>query len=198
MPSLRIRNTPCPKIIQECRCERYSCDEPSTARFYLWSPRHFVNLDITHGRLRLLMCHNSLWSVVCGRSPKKQSPGRLWGWKDRTLVFPFLRREMFGRVLVFCLSLGLRDCHSAHVSAESVGGCSEYSRVRWDHCDYTVRANKLAGKFSCSFPCVFSLECKVSLSVVFERYARMSSAQAACHWARRWSIKSKKQTPTSE
>lgn len=52
--------TPSKKFFQGCSCEHVVAARLQQRAFYLWSPRHFVNLDVTHGRLRILVCHNGL------------------------------------------------------------------------------------------------------------------------------------------
>lgn len=47
-------------FFQGCSCAHAVAARLQQRAFYLWSPRHFVNLDVTHGRLRILVCHNSL------------------------------------------------------------------------------------------------------------------------------------------
>lgn len=62
-----------PGYVQEHSCERTVV----TSWFYLESKRHFVNLNITHGWLQFLMCHNSLESVLCGCSLRRRNQARV-------------------------------------------------------------------------------------------------------------------------
>ena len=61
-----------------------------------------MNLNITHGLLQTLMCHNSLWSVLCGCSLSKwlicKDENKNLNYRD--FIFPFLRRETFGHPLI--------------------------------------------------------------------------------------------------
>lgn len=160
MPSLRIRNTPppSPKIIQECRCERYSCDEPSTARFYLRSPRHFVNLDITHGSAAAP--HVSQQFIVCRLRTlaKKTKPGSFVRVERQNISFSVPETgnvRTCSRLLFIVrsprLSQRARQRWRAFVAAVSTRAFAEITAII-----LCTRTN-LQVSFCCSFPvCVLT------------------------------------------
>lgn len=101
----------------------YSCDKPLTARFCLQSPRHFVNLNITHGWLQFLMCHNSLKSLLLGCSLSYRN--ETWvicegGKPERQNIHFHLWDSKCSDTIIFSFSLRLYKCHTMQHVREDI------------------------------------------------------------------------------
>lgn len=100
------------------------------------TPRHFVNLDVTDGRLHILTCHNGLGCVLCKCSPsgRDEARRRLWAQEDERsperAPLQFSPRDLKNGqtpsfVIFVCTRLQLSQGKSSRLWARLSGACRD-------------------------------------------------------------------------